>query len=193
MNSIALRSDCNKGRPILVFVVAKNVRVELRIASNSACRAGLAISQGLKPNLLSRPCGTAESRALIQSRSFCFSYKAETFAFAGYIVRLHREARPSQMHQAIIRTVQSSLAATRPVAATAEEAGQPEQVSEVVPGAVVVHFVDVEIALKQRDQEHERRDKSLPQPQPEPCDGDLLAGSAFHAVGPGNAACQHCE
>jgi hypothetical protein len=31
INSVALRSDCNKALPMLVFVVAKNVRAELRI------------------------------------------------------------------------------------------------------------------------------------------------------------------
>jgi hypothetical protein len=46
MNSIALRSDCNKGRPILVFVVAKNVRTELSIRSEWALRIGLAIARG---------------------------------------------------------------------------------------------------------------------------------------------------
>ncbi len=31
MNSVALRSDCNKARPMLVFVVTKNVRDGLTI------------------------------------------------------------------------------------------------------------------------------------------------------------------
>ena len=44
--SVALRSDCNNGRPWLVFVVAKNVRAELTILSGWALRVGLAITRG---------------------------------------------------------------------------------------------------------------------------------------------------
>ena len=52
------------------------------------------------------------------------------------------------------------------MAAAAEEAHQAEQVSEVVPGAVVVDLVDVEAALEQRDHKHKRRNKALPEAKP---------------------------
>ena len=44
--NVALRSDCNKGRPWLVLVVAKKMRSELKIPSGCALRAGLAIAGG---------------------------------------------------------------------------------------------------------------------------------------------------
>jgi hypothetical protein len=40
------RSDCSKGRPRLVFVVAKKVRAGLKTPSGRALRAGLAIIRG---------------------------------------------------------------------------------------------------------------------------------------------------
>ena len=46
MNNNALRSDCSKVRPPLVFVVAKNVRLELRMFSVWAWRPGLVICRG---------------------------------------------------------------------------------------------------------------------------------------------------
>ena len=43
MRSMAFRSDCNKRRAMLVFVVTKNTLVLLRIAIGEAFRAGCAI------------------------------------------------------------------------------------------------------------------------------------------------------
>ena len=43
MRSTAFRSDCNKRRAMLVFVVTKNTLVLLRIAIGEAFRAGCAI------------------------------------------------------------------------------------------------------------------------------------------------------
>ena len=57
-----------------------------------------------------------------------------------------------------------SFTASCLVATAAEEAGETEEVSEVVPGAVVMYFVDVQPALEQRNHEHKRRDKALPYP-----------------------------
>jgi len=45
-NSIALRSDCNNLRPMLVLVVTENVRAELRTALEPAWRTGMAIHRG---------------------------------------------------------------------------------------------------------------------------------------------------
>jgi hypothetical protein len=44
MRSIAFRSDCNKRRAMLVFVVTKKARALLRIAFGQAFRAGCAIT-----------------------------------------------------------------------------------------------------------------------------------------------------
>ncbi len=60
MNSVALRSDCNKARPVLVFAVTKNVREELRIRFGFALRAGLAITGAKAPFLLAN-FGTAKA------------------------------------------------------------------------------------------------------------------------------------
>jgi hypothetical protein len=46
MNNIALRSDCNSGRPILVFVVTKNVREVRTMSDGFAFRIGMAICRG---------------------------------------------------------------------------------------------------------------------------------------------------
>ena len=50
--NVAFRSDCNKGRPWLVLVVAKKVRAEFTMLSGRALREGLAIAsgRGLKPD-----------------------------------------------------------------------------------------------------------------------------------------------
>src|SRR5271165_3179521 len=69
--------------------------------------------------------------------------------------------------------------------AAAEEAGQPEQVSEVVPGAVVVDLVDVQAVDEQRDDKYEGGNETLPQSEPESGDGVLLARCALHGVGAG--------
>jgi len=58
---VAFRSDCNKARPWLVLVVAKNVRAELRACSGWALREGRAISQGLKPDSFPQRYGTAQA------------------------------------------------------------------------------------------------------------------------------------
>jgi len=48
MRSIAFRSDCNRRRPMLVFVVAKNTRELPGIASGRAFRAGCAMAGALE-------------------------------------------------------------------------------------------------------------------------------------------------
>jgi len=50
ISRVALRSDCNNALPMLVFVVTKNVRDELRISAMLALREGIDIRQGLKPD-----------------------------------------------------------------------------------------------------------------------------------------------
>ena len=59
MNRIAFRSDCNRARPMLVFVVTKNVR-ERRISAALELRSGFDMVQGLKPSFLDDGCGTSE-------------------------------------------------------------------------------------------------------------------------------------
>ena len=51
MRSIAFRSDCNKRRAMLVFVVAKKTRALLRIAFRQAFGAGCAITGAKSPIL----------------------------------------------------------------------------------------------------------------------------------------------
>jgi hypothetical protein len=74
------------------------------------------------------------------------------------------------------------LPTRRPVAATTEEAGQAEQVAEVVPSTVVVDLVDTEVAFEQRGHKHERRNKALPEPQPEARDHVVFAHRSFGLV-----------
>jgi hypothetical protein len=73
------------------------------------------------------------------------------------------------------------------VAAAAEDAHEAEEVSEVVPGAVVVDLVDVEATLKERDDEDEGGDEALPEAEPESGDGVAGAGSALQVIGAGGA------
>ena len=61
MNNVALRSDCNSARPMLVFVVTKNVRAELRTPSGFGVATWSSHKQGLKPNSSPRLFGTAEA------------------------------------------------------------------------------------------------------------------------------------
>src|SRR4029077_11269001 len=74
------------------------------------------------------------------------------------------------------------LPTRRPVAAATEEAGQAEQVAEVVPSSVVVDLVDTEVTLKQRGHKEERRHKTLPEPQPEARDEAVFARGSFGLV-----------
>src|SRR6266404_3257769 len=69
-----------------------------------------------------------------------------------------------------------------PVAATTEDAGQAEQVAEVVPGSVVVDLVDTEVVFEQRGDKHERRNKALPEPKPEACGQVMFACRSFGLV-----------
>jgi hypothetical protein len=69
----------------------------------------------------------------------------------------------------------------------AEEAHQAEEVSEVVPGSVVVDLVDVEAGYEERNDEHERGNKALPESEPESGYGVLVAGRAFQIVRAGSA------
>ena len=70
----------------------------------------------------------------------------------------------------------------RSVAAATEEAGQAEQVAEVVPSSVVVELVDTEVAFEQRNHKDERRNKALPKPKPEARDHVLFARGSFEQV-----------
>ena len=79
-----------------------------------------------------------------------------------------------------------------PVAAASKEAGQPEQVAEVVPGSVVVHLVDVQIALEEGDNEDKGGDEPLPDPAPEPCHPAVLARQCpWRWLGPGAHAAKN--
>ena len=53
----------------------------------------------------------------------------------------------------------------------AEEAHEAEEVSEVVPGAIVVDVIDVQVFHEQREQEDEWGDEALPEAEPESGDG----------------------
>src|SRR5262249_18457027 len=65
------------------------------------------------------------------------------------------------------------------MAATAEEAHQAEEVSKVVPSAVIVNLIDVEIVHEEGDHKDEWSDEALPEAEPESGNGMLVAGSAF--------------
>jgi hypothetical protein len=79
------------------------------------------------------------------------------------------------------------------VASSAEEAHQAKEVSEVVPAAVVVDFVDVEVWYKQGGYEHERCDKALPQSEPESGNGVSVSGRALQIVRAGSASSEDEE
>ena len=70
----------------------------------------------------------------------------------------------------------------RPVAATAKDARQAEQIAEVVPGSVVVDLVDTEVAFEKRGHEHKWRNKTLPEAEPEACDCVVFARRSFEMV-----------
>jgi hypothetical protein len=69
------------------------------------------------------------------------------------------------------------------MSAAAEETHHAEQITEVVPGAVVVDFVDVEVRYKERDHEDEWGNEALPQACPEAGDGVFVIDRAFQSVG----------
>ena len=76
----------------------------------------------------------------------------------------------------------SLLPPRRFVSASAEEARDSEQVPAVVPGSVVVNFVEIEIAAKQGNHEDERCNESMPQTQPEPRGCAVINGGPFQLV-----------
>src|SRR2546429_4403630 len=101
-------------------------------------------------------CATDEKRGEIPligavSVNFCFFFQAE-----------------DGIRDVAVTGVQT-CALPISVAATTEEAGQAEQVAEVVPSTVVVDLVDTEVAFEQRGHKYERRNKALPEPKPEAC------------------------
>jgi hypothetical protein len=69
----------------------------------------------------------------------------------------------------------------------AEEARHAEKISEVVPDAVVMDLVDVEVGYEGGDHKDERGNKALPESEPEAGDGVLVARSAFLIVRAGSA------
>src|SRR5215469_14091688 len=81
----------------------------------------------------------------------------------------------------------------RLVTTAAEEARQAEEISKVVPGAVVVDLVDIEVGYEERDDQDERSDKTLPESEPEAGDGVLVAGGAFLIVRAGSAGGEYEE
>src|SRR5207244_3078638 len=83
------------------------------------------------------------------------------------------------------------LPTRRPVAASTEEAGQAEQVAEVVPSTVVVDLVDTEVAFEQRGHKYERRNKALPEPKPEACNHVVFASRAFRLDSSWSTSSQH--
>lgn len=74
------------------------------------------------------------------------------------------------------------------MAATTKEAGEAEQVAEVVPSSVVVELVDIEVAFEQRDHEHQRRNKSLPEPKPETRDDVVFSRRSSELIRSGSTS-----
>lgn len=68
-----------------------------------------------------------------------------------------------------------------------EDAGSDDE-AQVVPAAVVVGFVDVDVVVEQRDNEGDGRDDAVPQPQPEPGDLASRAEGVQSGVRSGRAA-----
>jgi hypothetical protein len=71
----------------------------------------------------------------------------------------------------------------RAVPASPEEARQSEEVAEVIPSAIVVDLIDIEVTFKQRDDKHEGRYESLPKSAPEARDSAMIVWGAFELVG----------
>jgi len=74
------------------------------------------------------------------------------------------------------------LPTRRPVAGATEEAGEAEQVAEVVPSSVIVDLIRAEVALEQRGHKHERSNKALPEPKPEARDHVVFVCRSFVLV-----------
>src|SRR4029077_13571738 len=85
------------------------------------------------------------------------------------------------------------LPTRRPVAAATEEAGQAEQVAEVVPSSVVVGLVDTEVAFEQRDHKDEWRNKTLPEPKPEARNHAVFGRSSFGLVSSGSTSSENVQ
>src|SRR5437879_173366 len=85
------------------------------------------------------------------------------------------------------------LSTCRPVAAATEEAGQAEQVAEVVPASVVVDFVDTEVAFEQRGHEHKWCNKAMPEAEPEARDSMVFARRSFGLVGVRRTSSQNVQ
>jgi hypothetical protein len=70
-------------------------------------------------------------------------------------------------------------ASTGFVAAAAKKAHQAEQIAEVVPGAVIVDFVDIQAVEEQGDDEYNGSHEALPESEPESGDGAVAGGCAL--------------
>src|SRR3974390_86979 len=73
----------------------------------------------------------------------------------------------------------------------AEDAGQAEQVAEVVPCAVIVDLVDAEVGFEEGNHEHNGRDKTLPDAQPKPRHRIAFVRNAFIGIRSRRAARQY--
>src|ERR1700722_18493303 len=69
INSPAFRSDCKRRLPRLVFVVVKNVRAGLRMFSDDAFLAGIAIAGAKAQLLFADSCGTTEVMPCYKTKS----------------------------------------------------------------------------------------------------------------------------
>src|SRR5258708_12825558 len=93
-----------------------------------------------------------------------------------------RSLAPRRLCRPARLTADCLLPTRRPITATTEEAGETEQVAEVVPSSIIVDLVDAEVAFEQRGHKHERRDKTLPEPKPEARDLAVFVCRSFVLV-----------